>query len=57
MFFNKCLRIDIFFYVLIVNNIFFWKNKKKFNKGYYWSFKFCNYLFLIIVVVLNIIIS
>lgn len=57
MFFNKCLIIGIFFYVLIVNNIFFWKNKKKINKGYYWSFKFCNYLFLIIVVVLNIIIS
>lgn len=29
MFFNKCLRIDIFFYVLIVNNIFFFGKIRK----------------------------
>lgn len=57
MSFNKCLIIDILFHVLIVNNIFFWKNKNKLNKGYHWSPKFCNHLFPITAVVSNTTIS
>lgn len=58
MSFNKCLIIDILFHVLIVNNIFFFgKNKKKINKGYHWSPKFCNHLFPITAVVSNTTIS